>query len=501
MRSRTPAGPLMRRAVCRARAAKPMLPWPPATRVVAIMGAARRPRLAGPFDRKKRMSARASVVVMFVLWPVAALAQTPELLSSPMTGSPGTMARTPSAYDPVRGRIVRVNDGQTWEWDGRGWFRSIASAPPVGLFGNIEMVFDPERRQLLLCTSSRLFTYDGTQWTELPVPQVTAQLPQFLHICIDTFRRRRVILAGDQATFAASTWEDSPAGWLRVVTVHAPSGRAPAVGHGDMMAFDPLTARIMLVTSGGPNNLARVFWYDGTDWTLDPSPPPAFLDGGAVAFDASRNVMVMHGGTMMMNGGADIPDVWEWNGTTWTNVPSTRSEPFSSLVFDAAHNRLLEVTGRAGRVPAVATWDGASWTVLDATARPGGTTPLTTPWRLVHDPLRNRTVAWTQRGSLPNETWEWLGTRWALGSTQQPPLETAFFDLARGAVVGIALAPGGVWAWNGSAWLPQQAPTALPTPRTSYALAFDQLRGCAVLFGGFDGNSASPAAVEPRQGT
>src|SRR5262245_5322447 len=78
-------------------------------------------------------------------------AQAPEVLDSHPQG--------PAAFDPVRGRIVRVtNDRSTWEWDG-SWFRRPIVAPDIGSGeGNNDMVFDPVRRQLVLCANLRTAT-------------------------------------------------------------------------------------------------------------------------------------------------------------------------------------------------------------------------------------------------------------------------------------------------------------------------------------------------------
>src|SRR5262245_56113292 len=115
-------------------------------------------------------------------------AQAPEVLDSNPQG--------PAAFDPGRGRIVRVtNDHSTWEWDG-SWFRRPVAAPDIGTgIGNNDLVFDPVRRRLVLCARLRtatggLYAYDGAQWTQLSLPP--GQTP--LHLVADTGRARLVLL-------------------------------------------------------------------------------------------------------------------------------------------------------------------------------------------------------------------------------------------------------------------------------------------------------------------
>jgi len=387
--------------------------------------------------------------------------QAPEVLASPLWG--------PAAFDPVRGRVVRaLSDRTTWEWDG-AWFRSLATAPDIGSSG-CDMVFDGVRQRVVLCVrwASSMFAYDGAQWTPLPLPP--GQLP--LHLVYDVGRARLVLLTLGSTQALTSTFEDSGAGWVAVNTATRVS--AALLWPQDAATYDPLTGRTMFMTSGGSSGSAALWWYDGVNWSLQSSGAPALQQGSALAFDPARRVVVMHGGVV---GFAQLlADVWEWNGTTWTNRgPGTGAvlrPPTCSLTFDSARGRLL---GLGWGDPYVAQWDGAAWTVLDR--------PVQGPSRIVHDPLRNVTV-----GVSTTQTLEWRDGLWALGTRQQPPIETAFFDIVRGAVVGVSLAQQpGFWLWSGSTWNALPPSAAVPPARLNYALAFDPLRGRATLFGGVAG--------------
>src|SRR5262245_48535279 len=258
-------------------------------------------------------------------------AQAPEMLVN---------SGRPAAFDAIRDRTVRVsNDRSTWEWDG-SWFRRPIQAPDIGTgLGNNDMVFDLVRRQVVLCAklgspSASLHAYDGAQWTQLSLP--SGQLP--LHLVADVGRLRLVLLTTSPLDPALrSTFEDSGQGWVQVITPTRITNASPLGVPVESATYDPLTARTMLVTSGGANGNAAVWWYDGVDWTLQTVGTPPRQQQCALAFDPVRQVVVMFGGfTGFLS---QVTDVWEWDGVAWTNrgpgAGVVVNSVFPSLVFDS----------------------------------------------------------------------------------------------------------------------------------------------------------------------
>jgi hypothetical protein len=395
----------------------------------------------------------------------------PEVLDSFLNGGSG--------FDPVRGRIVRVmDDGATWEWDGRGWFLSPAVAPFAFDIRQHHLVYDGARAQMLLLRTQgsgegRLYSYEGMRWTRLPLPAGQTAV----NLVFDPVRSRRILITVDPLQHSFSTWEDAGQGWFRVNTgTSLPFMWPYAILLDGSAVFDGATGRVMFVTNSG--GTPAMWWYDGVNWTQQIMTLPPWRDGCGLAYDAARNVVVMH--TKAVTSTQVSADVWEWDGVQWHNVGpgagasvvATIAADQVDLMFDPALGGLLEVAPDSSLAPYVAKWDGSSWTILDRAQRPRE------PGRLVHDWHRDATVRWSS-----TDTWEWRGARWVFGTRQQPPIEAAFFDPARGAVVGVSLSQG-LWTWNGSSWSPLPAPAALPPPRTDYALSFDPQRGRAVLFGG-----------------
>jgi hypothetical protein len=126
------------------------------------------------------------------------------------------------------------------------------------------------------------------------------------------------------------------------------------------------------------------------------------------------------------------------------------------------------------------------------------TPPLATPPDgaeiLVHDPLRDRTVAF-----LGNATWEHDGFAWTPVATPVAPSDryefAMTFDGQRVLLYGGQSATGGalgdLWAYDGTWTLLGNAQA--PGLRRAAALAFDRQRGRVVLFGGTDMLGGFPA--------
>src|SRR5690606_37400175 len=121
-------------------------------------------------------------------------------------------------------------------------------------------------------TSSETWQYDGTAWTPL-APATNPDERHTFGICYDSLRDVIVMFGGADTNYVASgeTWEYQPTTntWTQVT---------PIVG----------------IT-------------------------PAARWGCHMVFDINRGRSVLHGG---YSGAGFTPDTWEWDGSTWTLVPS-----------------------------------------------------------------------------------------------------------------------------------------------------------------------------------
>ncbi len=153
------------------------------------------------------------------------------------------------AYDSARGVTVMFGGAaassllaDTWEWDGTAWTENTAAGPPKR-YGHA-MAYDTDHARTVLFGGQSAFpfgqgvlgdtwTYDGTSWTELPIPGPSAR--SFVKMVYDSNRKRLVLFGGwDGTQMVDDTWElvlDAETGvrsdvagprWLRVTTAPNP---------------------------------------------------------------------------------------------------------------------------------------------------------------------------------------------------------------------------------------------------------------------------------------
>ncbi|MEZ6037808.1 MAG: kelch repeat-containing protein [Planctomycetota bacterium] len=282
--------------------------------------------------------------------------------------------------------------------------------------------------------------------------------------------------------------------WRQATPPHAPSAR-----DGHALSYDAQAQRTVLF--GGyryslDQHLADTWTFDGQDWTqiaTAVAPPPRRVHG--MCFDRQRGVTVLFGGFV---GGSFSPvvyrdDTWEFDGAAWQQVtiPGARPSPrFTPIAFD--ENRGVVVlfggNGNAGALADTWEFDGATWTQRTSPTYP----PAHHRHQLAYDAARGVTVlqqSYTMGGPTVLQTWQWDGQTWTQIVTPTPaPLmsEPAMtYDRQRQVVllVGNGFAgPAASWAFDGIDW--QQLPATFGAARSDHAMAFDEARGAAVLFGG-----------------
>jgi hypothetical protein len=186
-----------------------------------------------------------------------------------------------------------------------------------------------------------------------------------------------------------------------------------------------------------------------------------------MAYDPVRNVTVVFGGQQVFSD-VVLNDLWEWDGTEWTNRtpsplpanwPARRDS--ATLVWDSTQSRLLLFGGEIPSMmirglPDLWSWDGTAWANL-------------TPSDL---------STWTPARSSQGAAWdEFLGVMIVFGGI-----------LSDHNIVGRDL-----WQWNPRtrafqdltpAMPPNLPATAWPLGVTSPAVAFDSLSDRLVIFGG-----------------
>jgi MYXO-CTERM domain-containing protein len=261
----------------------------------------------------------------------------------------------------------------------------------------------------------------------------------------------------------------------------------------------------------------------------------------AAAFDETRKVVVMFGGTKITwdsgnNATATAnQETWEWDPATgkWTNRTTTETKPEArsgaAMVFDSARNKFVLFGGRAtsgSNFQDTWEWDPTSgvWTKIDIfknlpplRAQHGMVFEKSTGKVLLFGGGRSSSTSSYLFGDMANgmalslgDTWRYdpAGQIWSeVVSTTVPPPRHDFgmvWDSARNKAVlfgGLSLAKSGetavglqdTWEWDSAngTWTNRTSAGDKPSPRYAHAMAFDGKRKMAVVFGGWDATAGS----------
>jgi hypothetical protein len=355
----------------------------------------------------------------------------------------------------------------------------------------------------------------------------------------DPVRDRVLVFGGRDATgaFHDDVLIYSPAGDAQV-------GLLPTVGPGPTARinptaiYDPTHDRMVVFggrTSSGPVNEVWSLSLSGRPtWSLitPQGAPPPMRERHTAIYDSRRHYMWVFGG-YSPSAAFELSDTWAMtlDGTPiWAqffpNGQPARSMAGHSAVYDAANDRMLVYGGKSGGVEYAWVWSlsfyTATWSMLDNGSGP----PARSEHRavVVYDAFGAYMLVsggYLQYGGATNDVWVWnMGSnpRWtAYPPGTLPPARTSatmVYDDLRGRAVII-----GGWnygtledAWAiGSAGraVYELTPPGTPPPgRAGHAVIYDAARRRMVMYGGFpndlwaydletDGWSRMPASGTP----
>jgi MYXO-CTERM domain-containing protein len=333
--------------------------------------------------------------------------------------------------------------------------------------------------------------WDGTAWVERSPPS-SAPARSGHAMTFDSARGVTVLFGGWNGANIRDTWTWDGTTWSEVPGTVGPS---PRQRHS--MAFDSRRGKTVLFGGAGTQGvsdtgaLGDLWEFDGTTWTQRlPATSPIARVGAAIAFDEVRGQTVLFGGLDLAFNQLD--DTWEWDGTSWANrTPATSPPPFStrSMVYDTARNRVVYLASDGSTWQ----WDGTSWQMRS----PASTTLARFEPAMAYDRAHARAVLFggAMTTNLLGDTWTWDGSTWSQAAGQIAPFArfgaALAYDTSRRRAVLFAGGPGGsanqadTWEWDGSAWA-QRLPATSPPGRQLHAMVYDGARGTTVLFGGGD---------------
>lgn len=274
-------------------------------------------------------------------------------------------------------------------------------------------------------------------------------------------------------------WKTAEEPWSLKTPEMSPSPRMWSA-----MAFDANRNRTVLFGGMSESNeqLDDTWEWDGLHWQLievaeDQRPSARFLH--SMAFDPIAKKIVLFGGV-------DRTDLWEWNGFGWAERKSEGPPGTGLFAFDVAHQSLVVIAPdqQSGNW-LTSSWQKGEWRFTDVG-------PRTTGGAIAVDLERNNMVVFGGRvgSSIDNETWEKFG-EWESREGDAPAARTSHsmtYDIARRRTVVFGgrgedeHALNDTWEWDGSTW--KEAPVAGPQARDAQAMAYDSNRGRVVIFGG-----------------
>lgn len=260
---------------------------------------------------------------------------------TPTTGA-GNLAAAGMTFDPVSGNVLMFGgdngtftpSNKTWSYNGTTWTQLAPAVSPTAKVG-IELVYDANRGVFVMYGSmntspfggssvDQTWEFDGASWTQV-FPTTTPGGLGAYGACFDSVRNRVVLYGGVANNFfpiaESGTWEFNGTNWASITTTGTPGPlERPA------MCFHAGLGRTVLFGGIDPQigGVDTTWSYDGTDWTVVPvsGPKPAPRSGAKLAYDNVRGVCVLVGGADPMTG-SPMGDTWEFDGTSWTLVPST----------------------------------------------------------------------------------------------------------------------------------------------------------------------------------
>lgn len=265
--------------------------------------------------------------------------------------------------------------GETWSLKSGRWTHlDIAGPPPRGGHG---AAYDASRGRLVVfggagaggAPLADTWEFDGSAWEQKAVHGPSARM---LHRMAFDSERGRVVLfggtaSGRQGPHFDETWEWDGAVWTRLDT------KGPAPRFESAMAYD--STRNALVVFGGASGAGKL----ADTWTLAggacraaAGPGPSKRDHHGMAFHEARGVVVMQGG---WSGERMLGDTWLWDGARWTEHaqpgPSTRGG-VPAMTYDSDRRKVLLYGGwgEDGPLQDLWEWDGEWTAVLTVRERP-----------------------------------------------------------------------------------------------------------------------------------
>ncbi|MBI3890440.1 MAG: hypothetical protein HY303_02805 [Candidatus Wallbacteria bacterium] len=144
-------------------------------------------------------------------------------------------------------------------------------------------------------------------------------------MAFDAARGRAVLFGGADATdqVLSDTWEWDGSSWHEM---HPATSPVPDTG--DVMAYDPVRKRIVLLADPqDASHTAKTWEWDGANWTdRTPASRPSLRYSPVFEFDPGLCQVLMFGGEPF-GGPPLLTETWAWSDLAWTRLNPATSPP------------------------------------------------------------------------------------------------------------------------------------------------------------------------------
>ncbi|MCK4444284.1 MAG: Ig-like domain-containing protein [Thermoplasmata archaeon] len=237
---------------------------------------------------------------------------------------------------------------------------------------------------------------------------------------------------------------------------------------------------------------------------LDPATEPSAREGPSMAYDSTRDVVILFGGY----NGSHLSDTWEydyaaniWTELSTTGAPSGRE--YSSLAYDSGNDVFVLFGGYPG--PLADTWEYDPGTQTWTETTPGFSPGTMYSYALVYDSSAARVVLGAEgffSGSF--ETWAYDASldSWTQMSPVDDPGPRSDHSLTYMPSIGRTVLFGGVegltflsdvweYDYSGDSW-EKMFPGSGPSARFGHEAAYRTFDQSIVVYGGFEDGGAYP---------
>jgi hypothetical protein len=281
---------------------------------------------------------------------------------------------------------------------------------------------------------------------------------------------------------------------------------SPKQRHYTAMAYD--SSRDKIILFGGyndcstPDAFSDTWEWNGSIWVqLNPFNSPPARYGHAMIYDEARRKIILFGG---YSSGTYLNDTWEWTGTDWAQlnpIQKPLGRRHHSMGYDSMRGKIVLFGGEiSGNYLLQDTWewDGINWVQIQTINKPSNRCSHT----MAYDSSRNKVILFGGYNSVINtifdDTWEFNGSDWIqLSPTNKPSgrMRCAMsYDLIHDKMVLFGGWNFGgylqdIWEWDGTNWVQVQSNNK-PSGRYGHTSTYNSKRGIIVLFGGYDNDNS-----------